>query len=227
VISKVPLRVALVGLLTLTTSSPVFAQYGCGRFIEEADDALVADVDGRYDELAGNLEARWETVGRLLYPYFDFEFAGELILSEDWYDATAEQQQRFAGAFYRFLLYSFGHLVTEYEGDTLRLVGVCERVYRHWGYLFGQSAELKLTGKRPDTIDIDIVMHEVDDEFRIYDIQHEGTSQIKYYRGQFAERLSVEGIDALIDWLEEEAVRQRELQHGRAVSDAGGDPPDD
>ena len=218
---------SLTGFAAALFAPLASAQYGCDRLLIEADDAMVQAVEESREMLSSGLESRWQLVDRLLRPYFDFAFSSRWILDTDRNEFSDEQLQRFSDAFYRFLLYSFGHLVTEYEADTLRLVGDCRRAFRPWGYVYSQGARLELTGKRPETIDLDIALHEVDDEFRIFDIQHEGTSQIMYYRGQFVDRLNVEGLDALIVWLEEEAERQRELQLGQAASDAGGDSPDD
>lgn len=225
--ARPPLPAVLAGLIAALPAPAVLAQYGCDRMILEADAALVQEVERHYDVLAIDLNARWELIDRLLRPRFDFAFAAGLILDITRNEISDEQLQRFSNAFFHFLLYNFGHLATEYEDDTLRLLGDCRRAIRPWGDAYIQSVRLELTGRRPETIDIEIIMHQVDDEFRIFDIQHEGTSQIKYYRGQFVERLTNDGIEALTDWLEEEAVRQRELRHGREASDARGGPPDD
>lgn len=212
-------------LMTLGASS-AFAQGACEQLIIDADDALVAAVEDRYETLSEDIDARYRLIDELLRPYFDLDFGSSMILYRYWDEATPEQRSRFSSAFYAFLVASFGHLVTEYRDDTLSVSEACKPFTRPWGNGFTLAADLKLTGDINETIRIGFVLREIDGQVRIIDIQHGGTSQTGHFRGQFLERLETEGLEPLVTWLEKEAELLREQQLGPSASGAGADAPD-
>lgn len=206
--SRSNLAGSAIGLALVLVSEAVLGQNNCEGLLADPKDRIVDIVSSRHDELAGDAKEIERIIDDLVRPYFDFDYGSEQILGKYWKDASREQQQQFASAFYEYLVAGFGPLLIYFKPDTLVLEATCNRQEQLGQQLFVQDGVLTLNDGTQ--VSLHFVMHPTADGVEIFDIQADGNSQLVHFRSQFADDLQRDGLIALIAWLEKEAALLRE-----------------
>jgi phospholipid transport system substrate-binding protein len=162
---------------------------------------LAATIVARRAELEGNHEALAALVDTLLLPRFDMQRGTRAILAEHWESSAPADRERFAAAFYRYLVASYGDLLLHFKADTLRVLP-----------FDGELAESPvrvhtvLTLNDGTEVDVDFVMLGRDGDWRVVDIVAEGVSYVRTYRSQFRVDIAADGLVSVIEWLEQKAA---------------------
>jgi phospholipid transport system substrate-binding protein len=162
---------------------------------------LAATVAARRAELEGDHAAIAALVDALLLPRFDMQRGSRAILAEHWESSPPAERERFATAFYRYLVASYGDLLLHFKPETLRVLPFD-------GDLAESPARVHtvLTLNDGTEVDVDFVMLGRDGDWRVVDIVAEGVSYVRTYRSQFRVDIAADGLVSVIEWLEQKAA---------------------
>ena len=163
---------------------------------------LQRELDGKQDFYADNLTELYDLVDRVLLPAFDVEYCGKQVLGRThWTAATAEQRQRFIATFYKFLVRTYAKAILEF--DQRRMVVDSSPSYSK----DKKKALVKTRMQLSDGEDAPIAyaLRDTSKQWLIYDVRVDGISYVQNYRSQFDAEISTNGIDAVIERLEQEA----------------------
>ena len=186
----------LTTILVLGLATPTLAD-APNDVIQGAADALAAELDGRKDELTENRDELYALIDRVLLPRFDRRYAAQLVLGRHWRNASAEQRDRFIGAFYGSLLRRYADGVLEYNQDQVEILP-----FR--GDLTKQRTTVRTMVTLNDGTEVPVnyglVMR--DGGWLMFDVTIEGISYVRNYRTELNSEIQATGLDAVIARLE-------------------------
>lgn len=143
-------------------------------------------------------DAFYAMIDEEIVPYFDMPYIARLVLARHARSADKEQRRRFTDAFKNTLMRTYADAMLEYneaveaEFLPLRMEEGAEQV----------TVDTRLVLEEGEDVPVGFVMHKVDGEWLIYDINVEGISLVTNFRAQFNQRIRENGLDALIERLE-------------------------
>jgi phospholipid transport system substrate-binding protein len=188
--------------LALAATGRVGAQTFPGNEVVATTAAdLARTIEARRTELEADHAALYALVDTLLLPRFDMQRGSRAILAEHWQTSSPTDRDRFVSAFYNYLVASYGDLLLYFRPDTLR-------VLPFEGDSTANPARVRtiLTMNDKTEVDVDFVMLERDGSWRVVDIVAEGVSYVKTYRSQFRVDIATDGLESVLQWLEEKGA---------------------
>jgi phospholipid transport system substrate-binding protein len=209
-------RITLLAALVLTRGA--WAQTFAGNEIVAATSAEIAEtIEARRAELEADPRAIAEVVDTLILPRFDMQRGTRAILDEHWRSATTVERDRFAAAFYNYLVATYGDALLYYKSDTVRVLP-----FR--GDPADQPAHVRtiVTLNDGTEVDVEFLMIGRDSDWQVVDVVAEGVSYVRTYRSQFRVDIATEGLASVIEWLEAKAVPSAENASPSAAT--GPDP---
>jgi phospholipid transport system substrate-binding protein len=162
---------------------------------------LATAIATRRTELEADHDAIAALVDTLILPRFDMQRGSRAILADHWDSSTPSERDRFVTAFYNYLVASYGDLLLFFRPDTLRVLPFT-------GDPTDSPAHVKTILRLNDgtEVDVDFVMIERSGEWRVVDIVAEGVSYVRTYRSQFRVDIAADGLESVLQWLEQKAV---------------------
>jgi phospholipid transport system substrate-binding protein len=160
-----------------------------GRVANEILDKIRADTQLK----SGDLARISDFVDGTLMPHVDFARMTALAVGRNWRQATPEQQKRLMQEFRALLLRTYSGAVSSVKDQKVRTrplraaAGDTDVIVR---------TEVVQAGREP--IQLDYRLYKVDSGWKIYDVNVLGVWLVETYRNQFAQQVSVGGIDGLI-----------------------------
>jgi phospholipid transport system substrate-binding protein len=193
-------RITLLAALVLTRGA--WAQTFAGNEIVAATSAEIAEtIEARRAELEADPRAIAEVVDTLILPRFDMQRGTRAILDEHWRSATTVERDRFAAAFYNYLVATYGDALLYFKPDTVRVLP-----FR--GDPADQPAHVRtiVTLNDGTEVDVEFLMIGRDSDWQVVDVVAEGVSYVRTYRSQFRVDIATEGLASVIEWLEAKAA---------------------
>lgn len=162
-----------------------------------ANEALnVLKTDGPVK--SGDLARINQVVDQYILPYVDFEKTTRLAAGRYWRQADERQRKALAEAFR-------GTLIRTYSGALTRVdAGTAIKLLPFRGDANADDVVVRSTISQPNgqPVHVDYRLgKEAGRGWRIYDLNVEGIWLIENYRNQFAQQINQNGIDGLIDAL--------------------------
>jgi phospholipid transport system substrate-binding protein len=133
---------------------------------------------------------------KLIYGRFDFTEMTKRALGRHWKTLDRTEQGEFVDGLTHRLLVTYGRTVRASGDEKIQF----KREDRDGNYA---SVETKIVGGNSDTT-IDYRMHEVDGQWRVYDMVIEQVSLVNNFRAQFEREISRTSVKGLL-----EKVKQR------------------
>ncbi|CAB3649675.1 MAG: ABC transporter substrate-binding protein [Achromobacter sp.] len=194
-------RLAFAGLLGLAASAAVQAkpdaQGAPDQFVlgaaNEALDVLKADGAVK----AGNTARINQVVNEHILPYVNFQKTTRLAAGRYWRQATEQQRTALADAFR-------GTLVRTYSGALTRVTsGTTVTALPFRGDPKSDDVVVRTLISQPNgqPVGVDYRLEKTPQGWKIYDMNVEGIWLIENYRNQFAQQINQNGIDGLIQAL--------------------------
>ncbi|NIP74370.1 MAG: ABC transporter substrate-binding protein [Gammaproteobacteria bacterium] len=169
-----------------------------GRFVRDAAERLLSEVEDRKRELKEHPERVQEVVRRILLPVVDVVGAARWVMGKYWHRSTPEQRERFATEFTDLLIRSYSAPLVDYT-DVKISVRDTQRSQD------GRQAIVRTTiapGDR-EPINVDFRLHGRSGEWKVYDVMVEGVSALVNFRTAYYEYIARWGVDGLIERLAE------------------------
>ncbi|CAB3918647.1 MlaC/ttg2D family ABC transporter substrate-binding protein [Achromobacter insuavis] len=194
-------RLAFAGLLGLAASAAAQAkpdaQGAPDQFVlgaaNEALDVLKADGAVK----AGNTARINQVVNEHILPYVNFQKTTRLAAGRYWRQATEQQRTALADAFR-------GTLVRTYSGALTRVTsGTTVTALPFRGDPKSDDVVVRTLISQPNgqPVGVDYRLEKTPQGWKIYDMNVEGIWLIENYRNQFAQQINQNGIDGLIQAL--------------------------
>ncbi|MDQ6647224.1 MAG: ABC transporter substrate-binding protein [Pseudomonadota bacterium] len=203
-------RLALATAIAFGTvvTSPVFAQAAAPapasaqqapvQIVQGIADHLATAIEGHRAELKQNRDKLISIIDEVFLPHFDIDYASILVLGRHAREATPEQRERFAKAFYNSITHRYAEGLLNYTRGRVKVLP------------FNGDLNDQRTVVRTQVVLDDGKLVSIDYAFRksrsgdwkAYDVIIEGISYVTNYRNQVDAEVRKVGIEALIKNLE-------------------------
>ena len=144
-----------------------------------------------------NIESIAKEIFTMFDSIFDYHLMAQLSLSKKYKTLSPSQQKEFDVAFEKNLKRSFTDKLHLYKDETMKVLGGQKTKANRYNL----KTSIILDGKIHY---ITFKFHELNQDWKIYDVDILGISVIQTYRSQFADIISQEGVEKLLQKLESE-----------------------
>lgn len=195
-------------------ASPVLAQDAAAPAAQAAPEQVVKEIAhqldvtiaGHREELKNDKEKLISVIDDVFLPHFDIDYASILVLGRHAREATPEQRERFAKAFYNSITHRYAEGLLNYTKGAVQVLP------------FNGDLNDKRTVVRTQVVLDDGKRLSVDYAFRkskngdwkAYDVIIEGISYVTNYRNQVDAEIRKVGIEKLIANLENQGEKALE-----------------
>jgi len=144
---------------------------------------------------------------QIIMPHIDFQSMSSWVLGKYWRRATAEQKQQFPVQFRRLILRTYATALSEYTDETI-----------HYLPLRASDGDSDVTVRTfierssGPGIPVAYRMHQVQKDWKVYDISIDGISLVNNYRRSFSIEIRRHGLDGLINKLATKNARYNAKQ---------------
>lgn len=167
---------------------------------------LDTTIAGHREELKNNKEKLIAVIDEVFLPHFDVDYASILVLGQHAREATPQERDRFAKAFYNSITHRYAEGLLNYTRGAVKVLP------------FSGDLNDKRTVVRTEVVLDDGKKLSVDYAFRkgksgdwkAYDVIIEGISYITNYRNQVDAQIRKDGIEKLITSLETQGAKALE-----------------
>ncbi|HWL29518.1 MAG TPA: ABC transporter substrate-binding protein [Burkholderiaceae bacterium] len=166
-------------------------------FVQAVGDRALNAVRNDAAAKAGDLKRIDELVDQYLLPYVDFDKTTRLAAGPHWRKATPEQRKALIAAFKGTLLRTYGGALA----DVDKIASLQTLPFRSDPNAKDVVVRSNFLQRNGPAIAVDYRLENTADGWKIYDINVEGIWLIQTYRTQFNEQVNRNGIQGLIDAL--------------------------
>jgi len=169
-------------------------QLGPSELVENAARSMLKDLDADRAAYRKDPSKVGALVEKYLLPHFDVQYSARMVLGKHWRDATPEQRQRFADAFYHTLVDNYGSALAEFTSDRLKVFPTkvdadADRA----------SVRTEVTRDNGDHVPVNYSLRKSDDGWKAWDVVIEGISYVKSFREDYGAAIDQQGLDAVIE----------------------------
>lgn len=191
---------------TIVAAAPVHAQAAAPasvhqtpvEIVQSIADQLGTAIEGHRQELKQNRDKLISIIDEVFLPHFDIDYASILVLGRHAREATPQQRERFAKAFYNSITHRYAEGLLNYTRGRVKVLP------------FNGDLNDKRSVVRTQVVLDDGKLVSIDYAFRkgrngdwkAYDVIIEGISYVTNYRNQVDAQIQKVGIEALITSLE-------------------------
>ncbi|MCF8171453.1 MAG: ABC transporter substrate-binding protein [Candidatus Methylopumilus sp.] len=174
-------------------------------FVQQVADQVLAALKADSSVRAGNTARVNQIVDDLILPHVNFEKTTRLAAGRYWRQATPEQQAALVKAFRGTLGRSYSGAFTRVdEGTSIKVLPL--RGDADATDLVVKSQVMQRANTQP--IALDYRLEKTPQGWKIYDLNVENIWLIENYRNQFSQQIGQNGIDGLIQALNQRAQQQ-------------------
>jgi phospholipid transport system substrate-binding protein len=131
------------------------------------------------------------------------------VLGMHWRDATPEQRQRFADAFYHTLVNNYGAALANFTSDRLKVFPTNTEAEADRA-----TVRSEVTRDNGEKVAVNYSLRKTDAGWKAWDVVIEGISYVRSFREDYGAAIEQQGLDAVIARLE---------SMGSSASPTGGD----
>lgn len=174
------------------------AQESPSQVIQASADQLLKALDANRQEYRNNPAKVQSLVDQYILPHVDTQFAAQLVLGRFWRTATPQQRERFVNAFYHSMLNNYGAAIVEFTANTLKVYPTNVRPGTQ-----NATVRTEMTRTSGAPVSVNYYMHMTPQGWKAWDVVIDGVSYVMSYRQDFGSQISQQGIDAVINHLEQ------------------------
>jgi phospholipid transport system substrate-binding protein len=185
------------------------AQPGPSELVESAARSMLEGLDADRAAYRKDPSKVGELVEKYLLPHFDIQYSARLVLGMHWRDATPEQRQRFADAFYHTLVNNYGAALANFTSDRLKVFPTNTEAEADRA-----TVRSEVTRDNGEKVAVNYSLRKTDAGWKAWDVVIEGISYVRSFREDYGAAIEQQGLDAVIARLE---------SMGSSASPTGGD----
>jgi phospholipid transport system substrate-binding protein len=191
--------VLIAGGLTVAaeTAAGGEPQLGPSELVENAARSMLKDLDADRAAYRKDPSKVGALVEKYLLPHFDIQYSARMVLGKHWRDATPEQRERFADAFYHTLVDNYGSALAEFTSDRLKVFPTKIEADADRA-----TVRTEVTRDNGDHVPVSYSLRKTDDGWKAWDVVIEGISYVKSFREDFGAAIDQQGLDAVIERIE-------------------------
>jgi phospholipid transport system substrate-binding protein len=173
------------------------AETGPSEVVETAARSMLQGLEANRAAYRKDPSKVGELVEKYLLPHFDVQYSARLVLGKHWADATPEQRERFATAFYHTLVDNYGSALAEFTSDRLKVfpTKVEPNVDR-------ATVRTEVIRDNGDKVPVSYSLRKTPEGWKAWDVVIEGISYVKSFREDFGAAIDQQGLDAVIERIE-------------------------
>lgn len=182
--------------------------------VQTIADQLGQAIDGHQAELQKDREKLIAVIDDVFLPHFDIDYASILVLGQHAREATPEQRERFAKAFYNSITHRYAEGLLNYTRGKVKVLPFT-------GDLDNKRSVVRTQVVLDDgkTVSVDYAFRKSKTgDWKAYDVIIEGISYVTNYRNQVDAEIKKDGVDKLITSLETQGDKALDTMQ----KDAGG-----
>lgn len=167
------------------------------KVAKDAVNELLAGLEGNREKFLRDPEGLYDLVDRVLVPLIDIKYTAQLVVGRAWRDATPEQRERFITAFKVMLVQTYGNALIGFQKDQIEFLplrapeGADDVTFK----------ALAVTDQG-DKIPVNLDLHLVDNQWKMYNGSVGSLSFVTNYRAQFNQQIKQGGLEQLIQRME-------------------------
>ena len=173
---------------------------GPAELVDKVAKNILQDLDSNRAAYRKDPKKIRELVDKTMLPYFDTNYAAQLVLAKYWRSASDSQKSRFIEAFYRSMLQNYGEALLDFTPDRLKILP-------YQGKDGTDTATVKSEVRRDNgsRVPVNYSLRKTPQGWKAYDVTIEGVSYLKSFRTDFGAEIQQKGLDSLIERLEKQA----------------------
>ncbi|BBD79317.1 MlaC/ttg2D family ABC transporter substrate-binding protein [Aerosticca soli] len=188
------------------------------QIVQSVIQELNKTVVGHRQELQNDKEKLIEVIDKVLLPHFDIDYASILVLGQHAREATPEQRQRFAKAFYDSITHRYAEGLLKYTQGSVRVLPFNGDLNER-----RTIVRTQVVMEEGKTASVDFAFRKGrNGDWKAYDVIIEGISYVTNYRNQVDAEIRKVGIEQLIKNLETQG--EKALQKMEQDAPQGGKP---
>jgi phospholipid transport system substrate-binding protein len=208
-------------------AAPAFAQQAAAQaandqtpeqVVQDITHQLDTQIAGHKTELQNDKPKLVALINQIFLPHFDTDWASILVLGMHAREATPEQRERFAKAFYNSLTNRYAEGLLSYTKGTVKVLPFS-------GELNDKRTVVRSQVSTSDgkTVEVDYAFRKTaDGSWKAYDVIIEGISYITNYRNQVDAEIRKVGLDQLTKNLETQGENALKSMEQDTKSNGGG-----
>lgn len=181
----------------LAIAGHAVAQPGPSELVESAAQSMLEGLDADRAGYRKDPSKVGGLVEKYLLPHFDIQYSARLVLGMHWRDATPEQRQRFADAFYHTIVDNYGSALVDFTSDRLRVFPTKVEAETDRA-----TVRTEVTRNNGDKVAVNYTLRKTDAGWKAWDIVIEGISYVRSFREDYGAAIDQQGLDAVIERLE-------------------------
>ena len=183
--------------VAVDTAAADEAQLGPSDVVESAARSMLDGVDANRAAYRKDPSQVGTLVEKYLLPHFDIQYSARMVLGKHWRDATPEQRERFANAFYHTLIDNYGSALAEFTPDRFKVFPTKVEAETDRA-----TVRTEVTRSNGDRVPVSYSLRKTDDGWKAWDVVIEGISYVKSFREDFGAAIDQQGLDAVIERIE-------------------------
>ncbi len=190
-----------VFILICVFSSPLWSAFTepMARVKDSVDRVITVLQDKSLDR-----ETQWSKIGAVINDSFDFRSMSQSVLATNWKKATPEERKRFVEFFSQYLEETYRTKIESYSNQRVEYLAETVR---------GKRAVVETVIVTDSTqIPVNYKLKNNNGEWYAYDVVIEGVSLVSNYRSTFAAIVNNDGMDGLLNDIQERIRRHKESQ---------------
>jgi len=166
--------------------------------IKQTSERMLKALERQRSTLERDPSRIYGLVDQILVPHFDFERITQAAVGrQHWGKASSVQQRTLTQGFQELLIRTYAKAVLNYSGQKIRYLS--EKPGR------GSSVRVFTEVREPgaDSVPVDYKVYKQGGKWKIYDVKIDNVSLVSNYRGSFKAEIRRNGIQGLIERIEE------------------------
>ena len=178
-------------------------QQGPQQVVQTISDDLAKAIEGHQAELKNDKEKLIAVIDDTFLPHFDIDYASILVLGQHAREASPQQRERFAKAFYNSITHRYAEGLLNYTRGRVKVLPFNGDLNKSRTLV--QTQVVLDDGK---TVSVNYVFRQskTTGDWKAYDVVIEGISYITNYRNQVDAEIKKEGLDKLTADLEQKGA---------------------
>jgi len=177
------------------------------QLVMDTTTKLLTLIESEREEIRARPVYIYELVESTIFPHFDFERMGRLILGKHWRKASEAQREQFIKEFSFLLVRTYATAMMDYTGQEVVYLPFREGKEKDEVVV---RTEIDQKGGFP--IPIDYSLNLKAGAWKVFNVKIDAVSLVMNYRTTFSGEIKMKGIDGLIEGLQKRNQDARDGQ---------------